>query len=64
MELLDIFREEMKKNDDWIRQVITYEDLEKNEAEGKLSALLSVEDGGVSMGRRISWRNTARRGCA
>ena len=50
MELLDIFREEMKKNDDWIRQVITYEDLEKNEAEGKLSALLSVEDGGVSMG--------------
>ena len=50
MELLDIFREEMKKNEDWIRQVITYEDLEKNEAEGKLSALLSVEDGGVSMG--------------
>lgn len=50
MELLDIFREEMKKNADWISQVITYADLEKNEQEGRLSALLSVEDGGVTMG--------------
>ena len=47
MDLLDIFREEMKKNADWISQVITYADLEKNEQEGRLSALLSVEDGGV-----------------
>ena len=50
MELLDIFREEMAANEDLIRQVHTYKDLEENESRGLMSALLSVEDGGVSMG--------------
>lgn len=50
-ELLSVFKEEMSKNEDLISQVYTTEDILKNEKEGKLSALLTVEEGGVCEGK-------------
>ena len=43
-ELLAVFQEEMKENQDLIAQVYTTEDILKNEKKGKLSALLTVEE--------------------
>lgn len=50
-ELLSVFKEEISKNGDLISQVYTARDILKNEKEGKLSALLTVEEGGVCEGR-------------
>lgn len=50
-ELLSVFNEEMSKNKDMISQVYTVRDILENEKEGKLSALLTVEEGGVCEGR-------------
>ncbi len=44
-EMLKLFREEMAKNSKEISQVFTYKDIEENEKIGKISALLSLEEG-------------------
>ncbi|HJA91990.1 MAG TPA: dipeptidase [Candidatus Eisenbergiella merdipullorum] len=49
--LADLYYEELEKNKDRIRPVYHYADIEKNRAEGKLSALLTVEEGAVCKGR-------------
>lgn len=49
--LIDVFKGEMKANSDLIAQVYNTEDIRKNEAEGKLSALLTVEEGGSCEGK-------------
>ena len=49
-ELKDYFLEEMKNNSDVIGQVYSYADIEKNIKEGKMSALLTVEEGAVCKG--------------
>ena len=43
--LIDVYDEEMKKNAAYIAPVLEYGDIEKNEAAGKLSALLTLEEG-------------------
>lgn len=48
--LADLYYAELEKNKDRIRPVYRYEDIEKNRAEGKLSALLTVEEGAVCKG--------------
>ncbi len=50
-ELLSVFNEEISKNKDIISQVYSTPDILENEKEGKLSALLTVEEGGVCEGR-------------
>ena len=45
--IVKLFKEEMEKNQDVISQVYTFEDIEENEREGKLSALLSLEEGAI-----------------
>ncbi len=45
-----VFVEEMEKNQDMISQVYTYEDIVKNQEAGKLSALLSLEEGEICLG--------------
>ncbi len=45
-----LYREELERNSDRIAPVYKYEDIERNRAEGKLSALLAVEEGGVCKG--------------
>ncbi|MDO5415680.1 MAG: dipeptidase [Lachnospiraceae bacterium] len=49
--LADTFFTEMRANEDKIGIVKSYEDIEKNWSEGKLSALLTVEEGGVCQGK-------------
>ena len=48
--LADIYYHELEKNKDLIAPVFTYADIEKNTTDGKLSALLTIEEGGVCLG--------------
>lgn len=48
--LYEVYRKELEKNKDWIAPVSGYEDILKNETCGKLSALLTVEEGAVCGG--------------
>lgn len=48
--LYDEFSKLMKENEDSIRQVFSYHDIEKNQKDGKLSALLTLEEGDVMDG--------------
>ncbi len=48
---IDIFYQEMAKNSDIIRPVKAYADIEKNQKDGIISGVLSVEEGAVCKGR-------------
>lgn len=50
MELVRIYWEEMENNSDRIRTVKTREEILKNAKEGILSAMLTLEEGGMCMG--------------
>lgn len=50
MRLLDVFYNEMEKNSDKISFVRSYQEIEDNMKNGKMSALLTLEEGGVCMG--------------
>lgn len=62
MELADLFYREMEKNEDEIFLVRKYEDILENERQGKMSALLTVEEGGVCKGELAVLRNLYRLG--
>lgn len=47
---VEIFKKEMEENKSIISQVYTYQDIINNKANRKMSALLSVEDGGMIEG--------------
>ena len=49
--LLHVYETEMEENRDRIRPVRCFADIEENRKTGKLSALLTVEEGGVCRGR-------------
>lgn len=48
--LVELFNEEMEANSDWIRPARSYEDILKNETAGRMSALLTIEEGAVCRG--------------
>ena len=48
--LLDLYEEEMQANADWILPVLSTADIKKNREQGKMSAMLTVEEGGVCGG--------------
>lgn len=48
--LYQVYREEMEQNQDMIAPVFRYEDIVANEKEGKISSLLTVEEGAVCKG--------------
>lgn len=48
--LHQLYEEEVCKNSDLIAPVYCYQDIAKNEASGKMSAMLTVEEGGVCGG--------------
>lgn len=50
LELIGVFYEEMEKNKNDIRVIKSYDDILENEQQGKLSALMSVEEGGCCKG--------------
>lgn len=62
MELADTYYEELAKNEDVIRPVFTYEDILKNQKDGKMSAVLTIEEGGVIQGNPAFLRNFYRLG--
>ena len=47
MKMADVFYREMEKNKDWIRPVTKYEEIEENRKNGKMSALLTLEEGEI-----------------
>lgn len=49
-ELYALYREELDKNSDILAPVYTYADIAKNQAAGKISSLLTVEEGAVCQG--------------
>ena len=49
-EMIRIFREEMAANGEEIRQVFTWKDVEENRRAGRMSAVLTTEEGGILQG--------------
>ena len=60
--LIDTYYRYIEGNADLISPVLRYEDIEKNRNAGKLSALLTVEEGGVCKGSLEVLRNLYRLG--
>ncbi len=48
LNLIDCFYNELEKNKDSLSLVLNYEDIIKNQNEGKISAVLTIEEGGVA----------------
>jgi membrane dipeptidase len=48
LELIDCFYRELNKNRDFLSLALSYGDIIKNQEEGKMSALLTIEEGGVA----------------
>ncbi len=48
--LYERYRQELEKNSDLVAPVLVYDDIAANEAAGKLSAMLTVEEGAVCRG--------------
>lgn len=51
MQAVDVFYSEIEKQAELIGAVASWDDIEKNQREGRLSALLTVEDGGICLGK-------------
>ena len=62
MKLVDIFYNEMEKNKDIISQVRCYADIEENMKAGKMSAILTGEEGDICAGSLEMLRNYYRLG--
>jgi membrane dipeptidase len=62
MKLVDLFYTEIAKYEDLIGVVTSYKDIEKNRLAGKMSALLTIEEGGVCQGELAFLRNFYRLG--
>ena len=50
LEMIDVYNRAMAENADIIGPVLKYEDIEKNRAAGKLSGMLTIEEGAVLKG--------------
>ena len=50
LEMIDVYNRAMAENADIIGPVLNYEDIEKNRAAGKLSGMLTIEEGAVLKG--------------
>lgn len=57
LEMIDIYRRKMAENADIIAPVLQFSDIEKNAAEGKMSGMLTIEEGGVLKGSPYVLRN-------
>ncbi len=62
MELIDTYYEELRANEEFIAPVYRYQDIVENQAAGKLSALLTIEEGGVCKGNPAFLRDFYRLG--
>lgn len=62
MEMIDCYYDSMKSNSDLIMPALSYEDIINNKANGKMSGLLAVEEGGVTKNNLAYLRNFYRLG--
>lgn len=62
LKLIDLFYQELKENDDIIALALKYEDIKKNREAGKISAFLTIEEGGVTRCDLSHLRNFYRLG--
>lgn len=62
LDMIDTFYREIEENSDHIAFAGNIKDLDKNRAEGKISAFLTVEEGGVIEGKLENLRNLYRLG--
>ena len=62
LKLVDLFYKEIEDNVDMIGQALNYNDIIENERQGKMSALLTIEEGGVAKGSLAHLRNFYRLG--
>lgn len=60
--MTDLYYQELEKNRDIIRPVFTYKDIETNQKAGKISAMLTLEEGAVLKGSLSNLRNFFRLG--
>ena len=60
--MIDRYYQELAKNEDLIKPAFTSEDIEKNIKEKKMTALLTIEEGGVCLGNIEFLRNFYRLG--
>lgn len=62
LKLIDLFYQELKENEDTIGLALKYEDIKKNQEAGKISAFLTIEEGGVTRCDLAHLRNFYRLG--
>jgi len=62
MEMIDIYYQELEKNKKWIAPVYSYQDIVNNQANGKISAMLTIEEGGTVQGKLAFLRDFYRLG--
>lgn len=62
MEMIDRFYQEVEANQDKIAVARNYDDIMKNQADGKMSAILTIEEGGVTKGNLAYLRDFYRLG--
>lgn len=62
LDILDLFYNELEANKDSISFAASYEDIQQNRAAGKLSAMLSIEEGAAINGSISNLRNFYRLG--
>lgn len=62
LEMIDKFYVELEKNASYISLATNFEEIIKNDSEGKMSAILSIEEGGVLKGKLYNLRNFYRLG--
>lgn len=61
-ELYEVYQEEITANDDLIAPVLKYDDIAANDAAGKMSAMLTVEEGAVCKGEVSKLKELYRMG--
>ena len=62
MEMIDRYYHELEKNKDYILPAYNYDDIINNQKNGKISALLTIEEGGVTKGNLAFLRDFYRLG--
>lgn len=62
LRMADLYYEELEANREYMAPVYCYADIEKNQKAGKISALLTVEEGAVCKGEPAQLRNLYRLG--
>jgi len=61
--MVDRFYRELEQNQEYIQLATNYADICSNQANGKISAFLTIEEGGVLKGGIANLRNFYRLGC-